>query len=113
MRGIAEDLSLALLVVLESLSASERVAFVLHDIFGYEFKEVADVLDATPQAARQQASRARRAVEARRPRFPATREQQRAVHRGLRRRRRGRATSSAWSSCCTPTSSSPPTAAGT
>jgi RNA polymerase sigma-70 factor (ECF subfamily) len=77
--GIAEDLSLALLVVLESLSASERVAFVLHDIFGYEFKEVADVLDATPQAARQQASRARRAVEARRPRFPATREQQRAV----------------------------------
>ncbi len=77
--GIAEDLSLALMVVLESLSASERVAFVLHDIFGYEFKEVADVLDATPQAARQQASRARRAVEARRPRFPATREQQRAV----------------------------------
>ena len=67
------------MVVLESLSASERVAFVLHDIFGYEFKEVAEVLDATPQAARQQASRARRAVEARRPRFPATREQQRAV----------------------------------
>ena len=77
--GIAEDLSLALMVVLESLSASERVAFVLHDIFGYEFKEVAEVLDATPQAARQQASRARRAVEARRPRFPATREQQREV----------------------------------
>ena len=82
--GIAEDLSLALLVVLESLSASERVAFVLHDIFGYEFKEVAAVLDATPQAARQQASRARRAVEARRPRFPATREQQRDGPRGLR-----------------------------
>jgi RNA polymerase sigma-70 factor (ECF subfamily) len=77
--GIAEDLSLALMVVLESLSASERVAFVLHDIFGYEFKEVAAVLDATPDAARQQASRARRAVEARRPRFPATREQQREV----------------------------------
>ena len=42
-------------------------------------KTLQDVLDATPQAARQQASRARRAVEARRPRFPATREQQRAV----------------------------------
>jgi RNA polymerase sigma-70 factor (ECF subfamily) len=76
---IAEDLSLALLVVLESLSASERVAFVLHDVFGYAFDDVAGVLGATPQAARQQAARARKAVEARRPRFPATPEQQREI----------------------------------
>ncbi len=75
----AEALSLALLVVLESLSGMERVAFVLHDIFGYEFEHVADVLGTSVAAARQHASRARRAVEARRPRFPATREQQRKV----------------------------------
>ena len=77
--AVAEDVSLAVLVVLESLSASERIAFVLHDVFGYAFDEVAQALDSTPQAARQHASRARRAVEARRPRFPATPEQQREV----------------------------------
>jgi len=77
--AVAESVGLALLVVLESLSASERVAFVLHDVFGYEFERVADVLGTTPQAARQHASRARRAVEARRPRFPATPERQRQV----------------------------------
>src|SRR4051795_1715217 len=73
----AEDVSLALLVVLESLSANERIAFVLHDVFGYAFGEVATALDTSPAAARQLASRARKAVEARRPRFPATPEQQR------------------------------------
>lgn len=77
--AVAESVGLALLVVLESLSASERVAFVLHDVFGYEFERVADVLGTTRQSARQHASRARRAVEARRPRFPATAEQQRAL----------------------------------
>jgi RNA polymerase sigma-70 factor (ECF subfamily) len=75
----AEDVSLALLVVLESLSASERIAFVLHDVFGYAFDEVAPALGTSPAAARQHASRARKAVEARRPRFPATPEQQRDV----------------------------------
>src|SRR4051794_37476 len=73
----AEDVSLALLIVLESLSASERTAFVLHDVFGYAFDEVAAALGVSPAAARQHAARARRAVEARRPRFPATRAQQR------------------------------------
>src|SRR3954447_17068404 len=77
--AVAETVGLALLVVLESLSASERVAFVLHDVFGYEFAHVAEVLGTTVQSARQHASRARRAVEARRPRVPATREQQRAA----------------------------------
>lgn len=75
----ADDVSLALLVVLESLSAAERTAFVLHDVFGYSFDEVAATLGTTPAAARQQASRARKAVEARRPRFPATPEQQREI----------------------------------
>jgi RNA polymerase sigma-70 factor, ECF subfamily len=73
----AEEVSMALLVVLESLSASERSAFVLHDIFGYAFDEVAAALGISSASARQHASRARKAVEARRPRFPATPEQQR------------------------------------
>jgi RNA polymerase sigma-70 factor (ECF subfamily) len=74
-----EAVGTALLVVLESLSAGERVAFVLHDVFGYPFERVAEVLGATPAAARQLASRARRQVEERRPRFPATPEQQREI----------------------------------
>ena len=74
-----EDVSLALLVVLESLSANERFAFVLHDVFGYAFDEVATALGTSSSAARQLASRARKAVEARRPRFPATPEQQREI----------------------------------
>jgi RNA polymerase sigma-70 factor (ECF subfamily) len=74
-----ESVGMALLVVLESLSAGERVAFVLHDVFGYAFDEVADVLGTSSDAARQYASRARRHVEARRPRFPATPEQQREI----------------------------------
>jgi RNA polymerase sigma-70 factor (ECF subfamily) len=75
----AEDVSLALLVVLESLSAAERIAFVLHDVFGYSFDEVSTALGTSSASARQHASRARKAVEARRPRFPATPEQQRDV----------------------------------
>jgi RNA polymerase sigma-70 factor (ECF subfamily) len=74
-----ESVSMALLVVLETLSAAERVAFVLHDVFGYPFDDVAEVLGVSPEAARQQASRARRQVEVGRPRFPATAEQQRDI----------------------------------
>jgi RNA polymerase sigma-70 factor (ECF subfamily) len=75
--GQTEDVSIALLVVLESLSESERAAFVMHDVFGYSFDEVAQMLGVTAATARQHASRARKAVEARRPRFPATAQQQR------------------------------------
>jgi RNA polymerase sigma-70 factor (ECF subfamily) len=74
-----ESVGMALLVVLETLSAGERVAFVLHDVFGYGFPEVAEVLGTSQDAARQLASRARRRVEERRPRFPATPEQQREI----------------------------------
>jgi RNA polymerase sigma-70 factor (ECF subfamily) len=68
-----------MLRVLEALSPAERTAFVLHDVFGHSFAEVAEAVGRTPQAARQLASRARRHVEAGRPRFPATADQQREV----------------------------------
>jgi RNA polymerase sigma-70 factor (ECF subfamily) len=60
---VAESLGAALLVVLDALGPSERVAFVLHDIFGVPFDEVATILDRSPDAARQLASRARRRVQ--------------------------------------------------
>ncbi|MEU2614430.1 RNA polymerase sigma factor SigJ [Micromonospora sp. NPDC007271] len=58
----ADQLGTALLVVLERLTPEQRVAFVLHDVFAVPFAAVADVLNTTPAAARQLASRARRAV---------------------------------------------------
>jgi RNA polymerase sigma-70 factor (ECF subfamily) len=58
----ADAVGVALLVVLETLSPPERLAFVLHDVFGVPFAEIALVLDRTPDAARQLASRARRRV---------------------------------------------------
>jgi RNA polymerase sigma-70 factor (ECF subfamily) len=72
-----ESVSMALLVVLESLTPAERSAFLLHDVFGYSFEQVADIVGRSPQAARQLAARARRHVEAARPRYPATAAQQR------------------------------------
>ena len=58
----ADSVGLALLVVLEELSPPERLAFVLHDVFGVPFEEIAAVVDRSPAAARQLASRARRRV---------------------------------------------------
>jgi RNA polymerase sigma-70 factor, ECF subfamily len=74
-----ESVSMALLIVLESLSPAERSAFLLHDVFGYSFEEVAGIMDRSPEAARQLASRGRKAVESRRPRYPADQAQQRAA----------------------------------
>jgi RNA polymerase sigma-70 factor (ECF subfamily) len=68
-----------MLVVLESLTPAEREAFLLHDVFGYSFTEVARIVGRTPEAARQLAARARRSVAARRPRFPASAEEQRRI----------------------------------
>jgi RNA polymerase sigma factor (sigma-70 family) len=62
---LADSVGLALLVVLETLSPPERLAFVLHDMFGVPFEEIAPLVSRTPQAARQLASRARRRVRAR------------------------------------------------
>ena len=58
----SDRVSVALLVLLETLSPAERIALVLHDVFGEPFEEVAAVLDRSPEAARQLASRARRRV---------------------------------------------------
>jgi RNA polymerase sigma-70 factor, ECF subfamily len=66
---LAESVSMAFLVVLESLSPAERVAFLLHDVFGYEHADLAAILDRSEAACRQLVSRSRRHVEARRPRF--------------------------------------------
>ena len=60
--ALAETVGLALHVVLDRLSPGERVAFVLHDSFGFEFPTIAAVLDTTPAAARKLASRARAKV---------------------------------------------------
>ena len=65
-----ESVSMAFLVVLESMTPAERVAFILHDVFGYSFAEVAGIVGRTPAACRQLASSARRRVRAAQP--PAT-----------------------------------------
>jgi RNA polymerase sigma-70 factor (ECF subfamily) len=76
---IGEQVSLALLVVLETLSPLERAVFVLREVFGMSAGEVAAVLDRSEASVRQTAHRAREHVEARRPRFDADRRTQRAV----------------------------------
>jgi RNA polymerase sigma-70 factor (ECF subfamily) len=62
-----ESVSMAFLVVLESMTPAERVAFVLHDVFRYPFAEVAEIVGRTPGACRQLASSARRRVRAAQP----------------------------------------------
>src|SRR2546430_17089455 len=59
---LADSVGLALLVVLETLTPAERLAFVLHDMFGVPFDEIAPIVGRSPTAARQLASRARRPV---------------------------------------------------
>lgn len=71
----ADDLSTTLLLALERLSPLERAAFLLHDIFGMAFEEVARILDRQPAACRQLAARAREHVRKARPRFPVAREE--------------------------------------
>jgi RNA polymerase sigma-70 factor (TIGR02957 family) len=66
---MAESVSLAMLVVLESLSPLERAVFVLGDVFGYAHAEIAEMIDRDPSAVRQLAHRARAHVQARRPRY--------------------------------------------
>jgi RNA polymerase sigma factor (sigma-70 family) len=60
---LADSVGLALLVVLETLNPAERLAFVLHDMFAVPFDEIAPIVDRSPEAARQLASRARRRVQ--------------------------------------------------
>jgi RNA polymerase sigma-70 factor (ECF subfamily) len=61
---VADSVGLALLMVLETLGPAERLAFVLHDTFGVPFDEIAAIVDRSPEAARQLASRARRRLRA-------------------------------------------------
>jgi RNA polymerase sigma factor (sigma-70 family) len=60
---LADAVGLALLVVLETLTPAERLAFVLHDMFAMPYDEIAPIVDRSPEAARQLASRARRRVQ--------------------------------------------------
>ena len=64
---MADSVGLALLVVLESLTPAERLSLVLHDVFGVPFEEIAPLLERSPAATRQLASRARRRVRAQAP----------------------------------------------
>lgn len=76
---LADSLSWAMLVVLETLSPAERAAFVLHDVFGLSFDEVGETLGRAPAACRKLASRARAHVEARQPRFDVDPDEHRRV----------------------------------
>jgi RNA polymerase sigma-70 factor (ECF subfamily) len=78
--ALRESVRTAVLLVLESLTPAERLAFVLHDVFGMDFDRLAAVAGRTPQACRQLASRARRRVRAEAPpRVPVTPEEHRRV----------------------------------
>jgi RNA polymerase sigma factor (sigma-70 family) len=69
---LADSVGVALLVVLETLSPAERLSFVLHDMFGLSFEEIASILERSPEATRQLASRGRRRVRGAAP--PADRD---------------------------------------
>jgi RNA polymerase sigma-70 factor (ECF subfamily) len=76
----SDRVSVALITLLEVLSPAERIAFVLHDVFGQSFDEIAEVLDRSPEASRQLASRARRRLRgAEEPARPARSESRRIV----------------------------------
>jgi RNA polymerase sigma-70 factor (ECF subfamily) len=76
---LADSVGLALLVVLETLTPAERLAFVLHDLFAVPFTEIAPIVGRSPTAARQLASRARRRVQGTTPRSHADHTRQREV----------------------------------
>ena len=72
---MADSLSLAMLVLLESLSPEQRAVLLLHDVFDYDYPEIAEIVGKSEDNVRQLATRARSHVEQRRPRFQTTREQ--------------------------------------
>src|SRR5919108_4091632 len=71
---VADSLSLAFLVLLESLSPEQRAVFLLHDVFDYDYDKVAEIVGTSEENARQLASRARRQVQDGRARFDASAE---------------------------------------
>jgi RNA polymerase sigma-70 factor (ECF subfamily) len=76
---IADSVGVAMLVVLETLTPAERVAFVLHDMFALPFEDIAPIVNRSPAATRQLASRARRRVQGAEPEVQADRARQREV----------------------------------
>lgn len=82
---LAESMSIALMLVLETLSPTERAVFVLREAFGIGYDEIATAVDKSPAAVRQIAYRARRHVDARRPRNVATPSQTRAAVQAFQR----------------------------
>jgi len=78
---MADSLSMAFLVVLESLSPAERAVFLLHEVFGYEHKEIAEITEVSEANSRQILARARRHVDEGKPRFEASRAQREEVAR--------------------------------
>jgi RNA polymerase sigma-70 factor (TIGR02957 family) len=72
---MADSLSLAMLVLLESLSPEQRAVLLLHDVFDYDHAQIAQIIGKSLDNVRQLATRARRHLEQRRPRFQTTREQ--------------------------------------
>ncbi|MFG2074794.1 RNA polymerase sigma-70 factor, ECF subfamily [Nonomuraea maritima] len=80
---LAENLSLALMLILETLSPTERAVFVLREVFDIGYDDIAAAIGKSAAAARQIAHRARRHVDARRPRTPASPEEARAVLRSF------------------------------
>lgn len=76
---MSDTLSLAFLVLLESVSPLERAVFLLHDVFGYSYAEIGEVVGKSEENCRQIAVRARRAVDAGKPRFDPTEEERRQV----------------------------------
>jgi RNA polymerase sigma-70 factor, ECF subfamily len=74
-----ESVSMALLVTLEALGPVERAVFLLHDVFDYGYDEIAEIVGKTRENCRQLAVRARRHVEARRPRYEPSKEQREAL----------------------------------
>jgi RNA polymerase sigma-70 factor (ECF subfamily) len=72
---LSDSLSLAFLVLLESLTPTERAVFVLHEVFNYEFADIAPIVEKTEVNCRQILARARKSVEERRPRFEVSPEE--------------------------------------
>ena len=97
-----ESINMAFLVVLESMTPAERVAFILHDVFGYSFAEVAEIVGRTPAACRQLASSARHRI--RRRRLPRLRPPNRPRSSGTSSRPGKPKTSPPLSACSTPRS---------
>ncbi|CAM3176282.1 RNA polymerase sigma-70 factor [Nocardioides dubius] len=81
--ALADSVSFAMLVVLESLSPLERAVFCLREVFGFDYDEIAATLDRTPAAVRQLASRARAHVSERRPRGEVSRSEHEQVARSF------------------------------